>query len=456
MQTGSGSSICKNDAALKELEVEEKEMVNIAQIFGYMCMITTGYFFYRLLCCLMEPKKNILIRLLGAYGLILVSSIIVIPQDIYNIALLIPVFLLINWFLFDSNWLTRFSVIMIFYPIIIALNFLQRELSGVIIMNIFKGNQDANVIVSNLVCFIPLIFWYQLWKVVGNKLTEVKGILDKRSWVLLDIICFASMAAVFSCVSFAPEQTTYRFYPCMAACMVTNVGSIYLACYLASSIRTDMERKNLRMQQTYYEELEKNQQQIRKFRHDMKNHFSIIGGLLEDGNIEKARSYFSDLFGYMETRNRKFCENSILNALLNAKYNMAVEAGIDCFFHISFDKMTGIDDISLCTLFSNTLDNAIEACKKVPNENKRKLSLRARYTDNGYFSCEIVNSKVNEVHERKGIFLTDKEDKTSHGLGISSVKEIVEKYKGTLDISYNEEEFQVVVLINYGIAKVPR
>lgn len=95
----------------------------------------------------------------------------------------------------------------------------------------------------------------------------------------------------------------------------------------------------------------------------------------------------------------------------------------------------------------STQDNAIEACKKVPDEGKRKLSVRARYTENGYFSCEIVNSKVNGVQERKGVFLTDKEDKNSHGLGISSVREVVEKYEGTLDISYKEDEFRVVVLI---------
>lgn len=421
-------------------------MMIIAPIFREICIIATGIFFYRMLCCLMEPKKNIPAKLLGILGSVFVSSVVVFPQDTINITFLIPVFLLINWFLFDSDWITRLSVIMIFYPIIISVNFLQAELSGIIITNFFRENSIANEIVCDLICCITLSFWYLLRKMTGNRLAKVKGILDRKSWFLLDIICFASMVAAFSCVYFTPEES-YKFYPCMIACIVTNVGSIYLASYLASSIRTEMERKNLRMQQTYYEELEKNQQQIRKFRHDMKNHFSIIGGLLEDNDLEKARSYLGDLFGYMETSNRKFCENGILNALLNAKYNLAMEAEIDCFFHISLDEMTGIDDISLCTLFSNTLDNAIEACKKVSKKSKRKLSVRARYTENAYFSCEIVNSKANEVQERKGIFLTDKEDKKSHGIGIASVGEIVKKYNGTLDISYTEEEFRVVLLI---------
>ena len=117
------------------------------------------------------------------------------------------------------------------------------------------------------------------------------------------------------------------------------------------------------------------------------------------------------------------------------------------FLNIDIDKMLSIDDVSLCTIFSNTLDNAIEACKKIDDPAKRKLELRCRYTENGYFSFELTNSKVNEIHKKKGRFLSDKEDQNAHGIGIASVKEIVDNYEGTLDISYDKEWFKVVILI---------
>ena len=114
---------------------------------------------------------------------------------------------------------------------------------------------------------------------------------------------------------------------------------------------------------------------------------------------------------------------------------------------MDIDKILGIDAVSLCTIFSNTLDNAIEACLKIPETEKRHLSLKARYTDNGYFSYEIVNSKRNEVKKKKDAFLTDKKDARSHGLGIVSVSDVVRRYDGTLDITYTEDEFRVVILI---------
>ena len=47
----------------------------------------------------------------------------------------------------------------------------------------------------------------------------------------------------------------------------------------------------------------------------------------------------------------------------------------------------------------------------------------------------------------KNRFITDKADPESHGIGISSVKEIVERYDGTIDISYTDDEFKVLILI---------
>ena len=72
-----------------------------------------------------------------------------------------------------------------------------------------------------------------------------------------------------------------------------------------------------------------------------------------------------------------------------------------------------IDDVSLCTLFANTLDNAIEACQKIEAPDRRKLELKCRYTENGYFSLELINSKINEIVVQKNQYISDKEDKSA-------------------------------------------
>lgn len=310
----------------------------------------------------------------------------------------------------------------------------------------YQEDQLANAVFSAAFVIRP-VFWGTFYHFFSPSLKKIQNIFTHRAWAIMDVISLASFCALFSCIYLAPEYKTYFIWPCIVACLITNIGSVRFAAYLADGLHADLERKNLQLQKNYYEELEHNQDQIRKFRHDMNNHLSVVGNLLDEGDFSEAKEYFRSISGYMQTANRKFCWNSVVNAVINVKYQMMTDAFIDAFLNIDIDKMMFIDDVSLCTIFANTLDNAIEVCRKIDDAAKRKLELRCRYTENGYFSFELINSKINEITEKKGRFISDKEDQSAHGIGISSVKEIVDKYDGTLDISYDRQWFKVVILI---------
>lgn len=77
----------------------------------------------------------------------------------------------------------------------------------------------------------------------------------------------------------------------------------------------------------------------------------------------------------------------------------------------------------------------------------RHISLKARCI-NGQFSYEIVNSKENAVTEKDGALTTDKEDARAHGIGLRSVRAVVDKYGGEMDVSYTDETFSVTVFLS--------
>ncbi len=406
-----------------------------------------GFYFLRCLDCCLERRKGKLLFFITWIVCSAIASFVIFPQDATNITGIFLLFLLLNLVLYHGKWIIKLSMILILLPISAALNLLVMDIGGYLFFLYFT-EQDAleNTIFSTLFYSIAVIFWIVFYRLFHKNLTEIRNTFTKRAWYMISIICAASFVGIFTCVYFSPD-TTWYIWPCTFACIITNVGSIRLAAYLADGIHADLERKNLQLQKNYYEELEQNQKQIRKFRHDMNNHLSVVGYLLQKGELQKARDYFDKISVYMQTANRKFCENSVVNAVLNAKYNLMTDAKIDGFFHISIDKLLFIDDVSLCTLFANTLDNAIEACQKIEAPDRRKLELKCRYTENGYFSLELINSKINEIVVQKNQYISDKEDKSAHGIGISSIRDIVEKYEGTLDISYDDTSFKVVILI---------
>lgn len=406
-----------------------------------------GFYFLRCLDCCLERRKGKLLFFITWIVCSAIASFVIFPQDATNITGIFLLFLLLNLVLYHGKWIIKLSMILILLPISAALNLLVMDIGGYLFFLYFT-EQDAleNTIFSTLFYSIAVIFWIVFYRLFHKNLTEIRNTFTTRAWYMISIICAASFVGIFTCVYFSPD-TTWYIWPCTFACIITNVGSIRLAAYLADGIHADLERKNLQLQKNYYEELEQNQKQIRKFRHDMNNHLSVVGYLLQKGELQKARDYFDKISVYMQTANRKFCENSVVNAVLNAKYNLMTDAKIDGFFHISIDKLLFIDDVSLCTLFANTLDNAIEACQKIEAPDRRKLELKCRYTENGYFSLELINSKINEIVVQKNQYISDKEDKSAHGIGISSILDIVEKYEGTLDISYDDTSFKVVILI---------
>lgn len=408
----------------------------------------TGYFFMRCMDCTMKRRTGKLTFLLGLVLYSIVSTLVIFPKDMTNISFALLLFALANFTLYKGKWLIKLSMILIFLPIAAAVNLLYEDIGGYIFFSFFtEENQFANSILSSIIFVVLPVFWMMFYRFFSSALKKIQNIFTDEAWIIVDVVSLASFFSLFSCIYLAPEHKTYFIWPCIVACLITSIGSVRLATYLADGLHANLERKNFQFQKNYYEELEHNQNQLRKLRHDMNNHLSVVGTLLDEGKLSEAKEYFSNISGYMQTTNRKFCQNSAVNAVINAKYQLMMNASIDTFLNIDIDKMMLIDDMSLCTIFANTLDNGIEACRKIKEPAKRKLELKCRYIENGYFSFELINSKVNEINEKNGRFLSDKEDQSAHGIGISSVKEIVDKYDGTLDISYDNKWFKVVILI---------
>ncbi len=415
--------------------------------FGTILYFIQGYFFYRVICGFLEARSNRVIKGISYVLGTLTSTVVIFPQDPVNITLTLAVFLAMLAIGFRERPLVLFSAVLMFFPMIAALNFLVFDMMGrLVILPLADGSDEINTMLSNLSILITVAFWSGFCKILGTKAAGIVKTLYNKAWILLDVVCAASFCSVLLFVYYTPAQT-WKVWIGMAACVGTNIGSIWLVFYMAKSIRADMEGKNLKLQRDYYRQIEENQLMLRRFKHDVNNHFLVVSGLLEEGKTEEAKAYFSKLAGQIQTKGRIFCRDSIVNAVLNAKYEEAEADGTCCTYQIDIDELTFVDSLDICTIFANTLDNALEACRNIPDLKKRRIVARARCTENGYFSYEIQNSMAGEVREKNGKFFTTKAEKHSHGYGISNIRAAVERYRGTLDIRYDKEEFDVTIFI---------
>lgn len=422
------------------------EFIDIIMYISNLLYFVQGLLIFRILSYFAKKRDGKIWNVVIYLSCAVLSSMIIFPNDLTNVIIDLIWFTALMLAAFYGSVWQRLAAVAVLYPLILSQNFFVMDFFGVF------GNWLGWSPALDIFCTVAdpvahLLIWYGIYRLFENNLDQTRQLFGDKIWILLDAVCLASLVSITTCILLAPKET-YKMWPAAFACFATNLGCIALAKYFITSIRQNMERKNLILQKSYYEKLEQNQAEIRRFRHDMNNHLSTVRSLFDSGNLKDAGDYLRELETQMTVHTRVFCKNSIVNAVLNAKYNLAQEHGIDSFFHIDLDRLAGMDSVSLCSLFSNTLDNAIEASLRIPDPKERRMSVKARVTENGYFTCEVTNAKKNRILlDEKGQIQSDKGDLTIHGFGLSNVREIVEKYDGTMDISYTEDIFTVTILI---------
>lgn len=415
---------------------------------GFLIMVLYSYCLYLLLSQLLEFRPSRWARFLALFILIGIANAIIYPRELTGCLICLAGFLLMILACCTGDLAVRFSAVLIFYPIMVSINYLTEDLGFTIWLHLFQENMtplSENLLSMSMVA-LRIPFWYLLYRFTAEWLRQIPQNFTRRMWVILDIVCLSSFTGILTTIYHGDMFTSYQTYPACIACIITSLGICRLGALLSKNLRAQMEIQALKYQQVYYEELENNQEQIRKLRHDMKNHLNVLSLLLKEQKDEDAREYLKSLSGEFSANLRLFCKNPTLNAVLNAKYLLACQRQINCQIQTDIEQLGGLDPVVLCSLFANTLDNSIEACEQIPYSSQRRIQLKARCV-NGFLSCEIRNFKCNEIVQKNGKFLTGKPDAVSHGYGLQNVQDMVRRCKGTVKISYTDQEFIVTVLL---------
>ena len=99
-------------------------------------------------------------------------------------------------------------------------------------------------------------------------------------------------------------------------------------------------------------------------------------------------------------------------------------------------------DSDLCIVLSNSLENAMEACRKVPPEQNPFVAAEARQFV-GQFLIKVVNSYDGQLSKNGNTLATSKEG-SGHGFGLNNIKKVVESYDGYLKTAYDGNTFTLM------------
>lgn len=237
------------------------------------------------------------------------------------------------------------------------------------------------------------------------------------------------------------------FFIILLCVLLLNIGQYYTMIYISRKNLKEksisLMQKQIEMQEDSIRNLEVKYDETAKIRHDIKSHISCALKLAEQGDNKELINYLSELsenkinkiVSYVKT------ERKILGAVINSKLGIAESKGFDMQCMI-LNEMDNIKDIDAGILIANLLDNAIEACDK--NDRHSKIMLKM-WSDAGYYCIEISNTVETAVLVENPNLFTSKSNKELHGVGLKSVKDIVEKYNGMINFKQKSNTFYVYV-----------
>ncbi|MBQ5969025.1 MAG: GHKL domain-containing protein [Clostridia bacterium] len=184
--------------------------------------------------------------------------------------------------------------------------------------------------------------------------------------------------------------------------------------------------------------------ELRRFRHDYKNHMLVVRALLEDGRFDEARQYLDAMQGTVHAAMYKIkTGNFVADALLNHKAQTAADENITLKFSGAIPA-DGIRDDDLCTVLSNLIDNAIEACRKAGGAQVVFAEVR---TVHETFLLSISNPTDGDASAASA-GRTTKADRRNHGFGLKNVERAVKKYNGQLETTAKDGTFVADVMLH--------
>lgn len=186
-------------------------------------------------------------------------------------------------------------------------------------------------------------------------------------------------------------------------------------------------------------------QSVRSIRHDLKQHFQVALTMLHSGKINEAVDYMEK---YNDTvldgiSNKVFCDNDVVNYIINSKSKICSDRHIKIYIYIA-NEIPEFSDLDLCVLLGNALDNAIEG---VSGEGSNEIYLELRNVDN-FFMISVKNTIINSVLEDNPNLISTKNEKEVHGLGILSMKEVVQKYNGSIEFYESDNKLCCDMLLD--------
>ena len=219
---------------------------------------------------------------------------------------------------------------------------------------------------------------------------------------------------------------------------------LLMANSLNRNVRLQQENHLLTLQQTRYENLCNAIEEARQARHDIRHQYLQLSSLAEQGDLEKIKDYISSAVSKIPSQDLHLCENQAADSIIGYYSALAARDQIPFLSRLDLPAQMSIDEMDLCIILSNLLENAIEASLKT-DPARRAISVTAYLHHNHLLLLHVENAYDTQISEKNHIFQSSK--RCGNGVGVQSVRHIAQKNGGDSDFSYENGIFTANIML---------
>ncbi len=335
--------------------------------------------------------------------------------------------------------------------VVAASKYLEGLFFGNMALEYHRYSNIITLLIVEAAVLIPLFFYIR-----NIYCKAVHQDTSKQNWAFLWIVPFTMYAVWYRNSFFSGEshEVLSLDLAYLVFCFLFSGGSMLIYTLITMMIKAHAEndraqaKENLiAIQQAQYDDLQARIDEARMWRHDNRHHMTVMESYLDNGEYDKLKEYISH---YRQTlpndRDLIFCQHRAVNALLMFFGQMANDNGADYDVVAQIPQDIAIDEHDLTVLIGNLAENAAHACKTVisgPNY----VTVNAKTTDSALY-LDVSNTFNGPLEKNsKGLYLSTKRE--GRGLGLRSVRNIVEKYDGLLEITPKDGLFTVEIYLPF-------
>lgn len=221
------------------------------------------------------------------------------------------------------------------------------------------------------------------------------------------------------------------------------VGFFLLRRTLYNMIDRRIERFQSELIEKQVREIQNMYRQVRGWRHDYRNHINNMKIQLSQENYDGLSDYLNELADDLDTVDTVIKTGNVMaDAILNSKLNVAEKMNVQLNVKANVPETLPMSDVELCSLLGNMLDNAVEACGTLPEEERFMRVYIGKLKGQLYLS---VQNSAGKVRKEKGSYLSTKEGE--HGYGLFRIDRVAKKYGGYVNRQNEEGIFATEIMI---------